>query len=107
MSSQYYSGNLPEWFKEKHEDSHLFPDGLMVVSRSECKIRSNEFFEDYHKAITESGMWQKHEIITVEVVVLAEDGFVSKVILAKNEIKYFWLLEVQESDNVWMDGQNI
>jgi hypothetical protein len=107
ICSEHYSGNLPDWFKEKYKQTHLFPDGLLVVSKTECKYYTNVFFDDYQKAVKESGFWDDSDL-KISIVVLAEDGFISKVVICKNRIKYYWLYsgeeDENENDSVWMRG---
>jgi hypothetical protein len=104
-SEFYASGQLPEWFKKKYNQTHIFPCGLFVVSKVECKYYANDFFEDYQKAIKESGFWKYNPARRTSIVVLAEDGFVSKVVIYENDIKYYWLSsgeeEENENNNVW------
>jgi len=103
LISQDYFGNLPEWFKDKYKDYILFPSGLMVTSKHEAKYYDNDFFEDYQKAIFESGFWDETDI-DIAIVVLAEDGFITKVIISKKKIKYIWMEEGIDSDYVWCQG---
>lgn len=101
--SQDYYRELPEWFKEKYSGWILFPKGLMVSSKHEAKFDDNEFFEDYQKAVIESKFWDANDIDII-IVVLAEDGFITKVSINKNEIKYTWMEDGIESDHVWCMG---
>ena len=103
LVSQDYPGKLPNWFKEKYNDYILFSNGLTVSSKREAKFYTNEFFEDYQKAVNESGFWDDKSIEIV-IVVLAEDGFVSKVLISKDEIKYIMMDEGYEATQVWNLG---
>ena len=103
LVSQEYHGELPNWFKEKYNGEFFFPVGLMVSSKAETKIYDNNFFEDYQRAINESGFWSEKNI-SIVIVVLAEDGFITKVVINKEEIKYIWMDEGVESDHVWCQG---
>ena len=103
LVSQDYQGELPNWFKKKYNDYILFSDGLTVSSKREVKLHTNEFFEDYQKAVNEGGFWDDKSI-EIEIVVLAEDGFVSKVLISKDMIKYIIMDEMFEADSVWNQG---
>ena len=103
LCSEHHSGELPEWFKEKYEDQILFPDGLLVVSKREAKYYDNEFFEDYQKAVNESGFWKESDL-SITLAVLSEDGFISRVIMSMDRIYYSWMDESCESDYVWNQG---
>lgn len=106
--SEYYDGNIPEWFKEKYSDRLFFPGGILIVSKKEWKYYSGELFEDYQKALVESGFFD-HFIdgfnYTVAIAVLAEDKMISKVLIGENGIRYFWMYEDDhETDHVWCQG---
>ena len=103
LVSQDYYGKLPDWFIEKYGGWILFPNGLIVSSKHEAKYYDNQFFEDYQKAVIESGFWDDTDIDIV-LVVLAEDGFITKVSITKKEIKYTWMDDGIESDHVWCQG---
>jgi len=104
LVSQDYQGELPNWFKKKYNDYILFSDGLTVSSKREAKFYTNEFFEDYQKAVNESGFWDDKSIEII-IVVLAEDGSVSKVVISNDEIKYYILMdELYEAKSVWNGG---
>jgi hypothetical protein len=100
LISQFYSGELPEWFKIKYSVPLLFPNGVMICTKSEMKIESNELWEDYQMALKESGFWDYH-IIDVQIVVLSEDGIISKVVIGKKQIKYYWADDLMEITHVW------
>ncbi len=100
LVSQDYQGELPNWFKKKYNDYILFSDGLTVSSKREAKFNTNKFFEDYQKAVKWSGFWDDYSIEIV-IVVLAEDGFVSKVLISNDEIKYIMMDEGYEANSVW------
>ena len=75
----------------------------MVSSRVETKTYDNEFFEDYQKAINESGFWDEKNI-SIVIVVLAEDDFITKVVSNKAQIKYIWMDEGIDAGHVWCQG---
>jgi hypothetical protein len=101
LTTQYYGHELPEWFKEKHKDNFLISNTL--VSQREWKFYSgNEFFEDYQKALIEVCLLKNG--FKVVSVVLAEDGYITKVIITENEIKYILMEDGHEWDGVWNRG---
>ena len=101
ITSEHYSGSLPYWFKDKYKDRLCFPDGLLLASITEFKYYSNDLFEDFQKCLHEINWWVDHNL-TVTIAVLHEDSNISKVIIGKDDIKYFWMKESFESDQVWM-----
>lgn len=103
LCSEHYPGELPEWFKEKYNQIILFPAGLLVVSKSEAKYYTNDFFEDYQKAVKQSGFWEDGDL-DISLAVLAEDGVISNVVITKDNIKYFCMQEAYESNHVWQQG---
>lgn len=103
LVSQDCDGKLPDWFKDKYNQWISFPRGLLISSKAERKFYDNEFFEDYQKAVIESGFWNKNDIGIV-IVVLGEDDFISKVIIKENEIRYIWMKNEWEADHVWRQG---
>lgn len=105
ISQDWPCNELPDWFKDKYKRYLHYPQGLMISSLFEFKIYDNEIFEDYQKAVKESGFWDKSDL-KVKVVVMAEDGFVSQVIISKDDIKYLWLTfdAETEEDHVWCQG---
>ena len=100
ICSQHYSGELPKWFKDKYNDLVSFPDGLLVVSIKDSKRYSNEFFEDYQKAVKESGFWNQSNI-EISIAVLAECGFISKVVVTDSEVRYYWVDDFTDGDGIW------
>tara|TARA_R110002020_G_scaffold109607_1_gene253562 strand:- start:39 stop:374 length:336 start_codon:yes stop_codon:yes gene_type:complete len=105
LVSQDYYGKLPDWFKEKYGGWILFPNGLTVSSKHEAKYYDNQFFEDYQKAVIESGFWDDmYTDIDIVIVVLAEDGFITKVTITKKEIRYTWMEDGIDSGRVWCNG---
>lgn len=99
ISSDLIGNGLPVWFKEKYDDRFLFSEGIMVSSKQERKFYDNEFFEDYQKAIIESGFWNDNSL-KVLLVVLGDDGAVFKVIISPIEIKYYLMSEYLETDEI-------
>ena len=105
LISQYYDGELPQWFKDKHKEFILCPCGLLVSSKKERKYYGNDFFEDYQKAIGESGFWEKYDL-TVVIALVGEDGFISKIEISKTQIKYWWTETFLESSGAWLQGMD-
>jgi hypothetical protein len=101
--SQDYVAKLSEWIKEKWSDKVLFIQGTLVATKFEWKIYDNEFFEDYQKAVIESGFWSDRNI-PICFAVIAEDDFISKVKIYKDKIEYFLMDEGHEWDHVWLQG---
>ena len=101
LTSEHYSGTLPEWFKDKYKDRLSFPDGLLLASISEWKYYNNELFEDFHKALIEIDFWYGNSL-EVNLAVLAEDGTISKVIVSKEGIRYIIMVSSYIHDSVWM-----
>jgi hypothetical protein len=100
LSSNYNPAHeLPVWFKEKYEDHLLFGHGLTIGSKRERKFYDNEFFEDYQKAIEESGYWNGYHS-KVYLTVLGEDGAVFKVKIEQNKIEYNLMNEWLETDGI-------
>ena len=87
LCSSEHSGTLPDWFKSKYDNIFLFPTGVMIVSKTEAKLHRNEIYEDYQRALIESGLWDKSEHRAMLLTVIGEDGIISKVTILKNEIK--------------------
>lgn len=100
VSSDRIGNGLPVWFKEKYDDRFFFSKGLMVSSKQERKFYDNEFFEDYQKAIIESGFWNEKYPLKVFLALLGDDGAVFKVIISPTEIKYFLMCERFETDEI-------
>ena len=100
LSSNYNPAHeLPVWFKEKYEDHILFGHGLTIGSKRERKFYDNEFFEDYQKAIEESGYWDGYRS-KVYLTVLGEDGAVFKVMIEQNKIEYNLMFEHRETKGI-------
>lgn len=98
--SEYYNGVLPNWFKERYSDRLLYPDGILIVSKTEWKYDSNNLFEDYRKALIEIGFFDSKNF-TVGIAVMAEDQFISKVLIGNDDIKYIWMEDGSNHNNVW------
>ena len=92
---------LPQWFKEKYQNHFLMPYGLTVYTKNERKFYDNDFFEDYRKAIIESGHFDKFsDLYEIYLSVLGEDGSIHRVTINKNEIKIHLLSEYLETSEV-------
>ena len=81
---------LPQWFKEKYQNHFLMPYGLTVYTKNERKFYDNEFFEDYQKAMIESGFFHS-EYTKMHLAVLGEDGAIFRVVINKDKINYDYL----------------
>ncbi len=105
LVGQDYSGNLPKWFKDKYKNILFFGEGVLIASQVESKHYTNDLFEDYQKSLIETDFFEDFPY-DISIVVLAEDGFVSKVLISVKEIKYYWLSydDGLESDHVWCQG---
>jgi hypothetical protein len=110
LISQSWGFEYPEWFKEKYKEKVSFPrnefhniNGL-VASKVGSKYYNNEFFEDYYKVLQEVGFFSGHITIPVVVVVLGEDGYITKVEYTKAGIRYIWMVDGYETDHVWRQG---
>jgi hypothetical protein len=91
---------LPDWFKSKWEEKCLFLGGTLVASKQATKILyANDFFEDYRWALIELGYF--NTIPTMDITVLAENGFVTKVQIELNRIRFNLLEEGHDLDSVW------
>lgn len=103
LISEHYSAQIPEWFVEKYKEKIICIDGTLIASKTEFKIYDNEVFEDFQKALIESGIFNDvSERFSVAIAVLAEDEFISKVEIRKSSIKYLWMQEMEEAEHVWM-----
>lgn len=92
LITDHYGHKLPEWFKEKYNEDFNFLSGTLVSSKAEIKLYSgDEFFQDYQKALAETGILDNS--FRVNCVVLHEDGVITKVVISKKEIEYFWILQ--------------
>jgi hypothetical protein len=100
LVSEHYPGVLPNWFTEKYSDRLLFPNGILIVSKTEWKYYDNDVFEDYKEALIEIGFFSIIEF-GVAIAVLAEDQFISKVLINKDKITYIWMDEGVEMQHVW------
>lgn len=98
--SDEWSGNLPDWFKEKYSDKLLFPSRSMIASAIEFKLYGGtDLFKDYQLALIEAGSLNNG--VTATVVVLAEDGVITKVEINSAEITY---TNMKEGDFVFNAG---
>jgi hypothetical protein len=86
FASQDSGVELPAWFKEKYND-YLHINYGYICSKGGIKIYAHKIFEDYQKALIESGYFCEH-IREMEVAVIAENGVVTKVLITKDDIKY-------------------
>ena len=89
LTTQHYGTRLPAWFHEKYFENY-FIDGTLVSSKCELKHYDDFFEKDLQKALIEIDFFTDN-IREMHVVALGEDGFVSKIIVTKETIKYFWL----------------
>jgi len=96
ITTQHYGFKWPEWFKDKYP-WFIFPSGSLVCSKYESKFYNNEVFEDMQKAID----WPNFPLNFV-CAILHEDGSISKVIITKDKIIYWWMDDGCEADNVWV-----
>lgn len=102
LVSEHYGHTLPTWFIKKYKYI-ANPEGTLITSHCEFKMYSgNEIFEDYQKALIEAGLLKDN--FTVHVVVMAEDSTVTKVVISKNDIKYYSMVEQYEVDHIWNQG---
>lgn len=103
--SQYKPGQLPDWFLSKYRGIVDNPYGVTISYRVESKFfLANLFFEDYQRAIRESGFWDDCASI-ITLVVLGEDGHITKVVVSEQSIEYFWMDgESEEMGCVWQLG---
>lgn len=90
---------LPQWFKDKYQNHFLMPDGLTIYTKLERKFYDNEFFEDYQKAMIESGFFC-NEFTKMYVAVLGEDGAMFRVVINKDKISYDYLDDYLETDGI-------
>jgi len=103
ITTSDYGATLPEWFRIKYKDCFTF-NGTLVSSRMESKFRnSHQFFEDFQRAIKGAGFWSSGYDLPIYACVLAEDGFVTRVIIRETSIQYEWA-EFMKADHVWNMG---
>jgi len=102
LVSQHYPGKLPEWFIEKW-GSFIKVNGVMIYSIMEFKIYEDDIFVDYHKALNEIGFFDKFssDDFNINITVIGEDGFISKVSVSRYGIKYYWATDFIEQEMVW------
>ena len=101
LISQDYGGELPKWFLEEYKDDIFSSSGCLIVSsKREVKQYGNSFFEDYQKAVLESGFWNGNDL-SIVLAVLAEDGFITKVTIKKDDIIYTYMEEWMSGDRDW------
>lgn len=88
--TQDASGKLPKWFIEKYKEEFNINE-LLVSTKYEIKTYGDYFFGDYHKALIECGFFfcPGREM---QIVVLGEEGHCSKVIITKEERKYYQMI---------------
>jgi hypothetical protein len=100
-SNDMPGGKLPQWFKDKYEKYFLFIDGLTLTTKQEIKFYDNDFFEDYRKAIVESGYFDGFsDLYEIYLAVLGEDGAIYRVTINKYEIKIHLLSEHLETSEI-------
>jgi hypothetical protein len=100
LVSQHYGRELPQWFHDKYQQDY-FISGSLIASKRELKYYDDVFMTDYQRALNESGLLDG---LNMEVIIIAEDGFVTKVIITKDVIRYLWFDEGQEADHIWCQG---
>jgi len=103
LVSEHYMGDLPNWFKDKYSDRLLYPDGTLIVSKTEWEYYTNDIFEDYRKALIEIGFFDDFDY-SVGIAVMGEDQVMSKVLVSKDDITYNWMNEFFGSDQIWGGG---
>lgn len=91
---------LPQWFKDKYQNHFFMPDGLTIYTKSERKFYDNEFFEDYQKAMIESGYFNKSYVNKMYLSVLGEDGAAFRVVITKDKINYDYLDDYLSTDGI-------
>lgn len=100
LVSNNYGGDLPNWFKEKYSDRLLYPDGTMIVSKSEYKHYDNDLFNDYQKALIEIDFFPSDDFI-IGIAVIGENRIITKVLISKDEIRYILMNEGCDYNEVW------
>lgn len=105
LISEHYSATIPDWFAEKYKKKINVIDGTLIASKTEFKIYSNEIFEDFQRALIESGFFENlSDNFSVAIAVMGEDQVISKVEIRHNSIKYFWMDACLEAKYVWCEG---
>ena len=100
-SNDLPGAEFPQWFKDKYQDKFLFIDGLTLTTKQERKFYDNEFFEDYQKAIIESGYFDEmSDSYEVYLSVLGEDGSIHRVTITKNKITISLMCEHLETSEI-------
>ena len=85
--SEYYGSNLPEWFYDKYKDVINEPNGTLISSKQEIKLYTNDFLNDYHKALKESGILD--EGINIRMSVLTEGGHLTYINITSKGVEYY------------------
>jgi hypothetical protein len=106
LVSQYYDGILPDWFKKKYDDKLLFPNGVMICSKTEFKIYDDELFDDYRNALIECG-WPRLTYLRVWIVVMSEDAVCTPVGIGIDDNIYLSMWKGSKVNHVWMQGQDL
>ena len=101
ITTQHYATLLPQWFCEKYGNSY-FISGTLVSSKTELKHYDGQFERDYQHALREAGFFDR--IDQIHAVAMGENGYVTKMIITKYEIKYYWLgiENEQQEEYIWV-----
>lgn len=99
---------LPEWFKLKYEwYIYIGKQNSIVASMVESKFYWNEFFEDYQRALLEifaftDGYRDSFENNNSDrkyyIAVLSEGGYITRVTIGKDSIKFHLMNEGEEME---------
>lgn len=95
LTTEHFGTQLPKWFHEKYEKNY-FIDGTLVSSKCELKHYDDEFEKDYQKALLETDFFSDN-LREIHIVAMGEDGYVTKIIITKDKIKYI-LFGVDDDD---------
>lgn len=91
ISDSFNVSKLPYWLKHRYGQILTFEDSV-ISTKKEIKIYGDMIFEDIQKAMNEV------QITSIYLVVMGEDGSVSKVIISKDNIKYIKYYDTDEGD---------
>lgn len=97
---------FPKWFKDKYESVVNMDTPVFIYSKQEIKMYHesySNFFEDYRKALNECGFFKEIPERKMNISCMGEDGFITKVIVLKDKVRYLHLsyndIEDDESYN--------
>ena len=103
LTSNAYKADIPEWFKEKY-GKFIEVNGTLLNSKEEWKFYDgNELFEDFRKALHESGFWNDVSF-AIHCAVLAEDGAITRIDVHPDRVEYTLLMERMEMEGCWNQG---